>query len=213
MGNMFSVKRVCENVGMHVSITNKADAILKADALVLPGVGSFGVAMNNLRKLDLISPIFDFIATGKPFIGICLGMQLLMTESSEFGTHKGLNVISGSVARFPSQDWYGIKYKVPQVGWNRISKPLFSNLPDPWKKTPLHNIKDGEHMYFVHSYFVKPESKDSILTLTTYSIPYASSIVKENVWGFQFHPEKSGNYGIKLFENLKNLLEMGGTHD
>lgn len=206
-GNLYSVKRACENVGMIASIAHEADVISKADAIILPGVGAFGPAMDNLKKLDLVAPIMDFIATGKPFMGICLGMQLLMTESHEFGTHKGLDVIRGSVVRFPSQNWNGVKHKVPQVGWNRICKPTRSNVSDPWANTPLYDIENREFMYFVHSYFVRPESTDNILTSTVYSIPYASGVVKENIWGFQFHPEKSGKHGIQIFRNFREIIE------
>ncbi|MGV8058387.1 MAG: imidazole glycerol phosphate synthase subunit HisH [Smithellaceae bacterium] len=209
MSNIFSVKRACESVGMLTSITKEADVISKADAVVLPGVGAFGAAMDNLKKLDLIEPIRDFIASGKPFMGICLGMQLLMSESHEFGIHKGLNFISGAVVRFPSQDWKGKRYKIPQVGWNRITKPSCAQKDDIWERTPLRNMNNGEYMYFVHSYFVRPESPDNILATTLYSIKYASSVIKGNIWGFQFHPEKSGSQGIHIYSNFKELIENG----
>lgn len=212
MSNLFSVMRACESVGMIPVITTDKNVIQNAHAVLLPGVGAFGAAMDNLNKLDLVAPILDFIATGKPFMGVCLGMQLLMTESREFGIHKGLNVIKGSVVRFPSQNWKGLRYKVPQVGWNRIAKPA-SISEDFWEKTPLRGIRDGEYMYFVHSYHVRPESTDNTLTITDYSIQYASSVFKNNIFGFQFHPEKSGKLGIAIYKNFKELIEHRRMYD
>jgi glutamine amidotransferase len=131
-----------------------------------------------------------------------------MTGSREYGDHQGLNVIAGDVVRFPVQNCEGLKFKVPQVGWNRILKPIIQGGEDPWRKTPLEDIHDGEYMYFVHSYYVKPEKTDNILTTTAYSVQYASSVVKGNVFGFQFHPEKSGKHGIEIYRNFKKLIEQ-----
>jgi imidazole glycerol-phosphate synthase subunit HisH len=206
MSNLFSVERACESVGMMPVITTDKNIIKNADAVLLPGVGAFGAAMDNLNKLDLVSPIIDFIDTGKPFMGICLGMQLLMTESEEFGNHRGLDVIKGTVIKFPSKNNDGLKYKVPQVGWNHIRIPTLRK-KDRWNKTPLVTIPDGEYMYFVHSYYIIPENAEDILTVTNYSTQYASSVVKDNIFGFQFHPEKSGKRGIEIYNNFKKIIE------
>jgi len=210
MGNLFSVKRACEYVGLKPIITSDKSVIMNSDAAILPGVGAFGDAINNLKKLDLISPIKEFIAMGKPFMGICLGMQLLLSESEEFGNHKGLNIVEGSVVKFPTKNKEDQKFKVPQVGWNRIFQ-LSANGED-WNKSPLKNIKNGEFMYFIHSYYAKPILNENILTITNYAnVDYASSIVKENLYAFQFHPEMSSKKGIDIYRNLKFIIENGDT--
>ena len=155
MGNLFSVKRVCECIGLNAVITADRSVIMGSDAMILPGVGAFSDAMNNLRKLDLVSSINEFIATGKPFMGICLGMQLLMTESEEFGNNKGLDIIKGSVVRFPTENSGNKRNKIPQVGWNQIFLPSFAS-ENFWDNSPLQNIRNGEFMYFVHSYYPVP---------------------------------------------------------
>src|SRR3972149_7122485 len=165
-GNLFSVKRACENAGLRPVITSDVSVIMDSNAVILPGVGAFEDAMDNLGKLDLITPINEFIETGKLFMGICLGMQLLMTESEEFGNHKGLNIIKGNVIRFPSNNSDDNKIKVPQVGWNQIFRP--STNEDCWDKSPLKDIKNGEFMYFVHSYYPQPEDTEVVLSTTTY---------------------------------------------
>lgn len=208
MSNLFSVERACNIAGMMPIVTKDGTEIVGADAVILPGVGAYGTAMSNLSRLDLVSPIIDFISAGKPFMGICLGMQLLMTESEEFGIHKGLNIIQGHVSKLPSYSEFGKKYKVPHVGWNRIKCPQANNA-DSFSGTPLKGICDGEFMYFVHSYYVIPQYKDNVLTTTNYSVPYASGIISNNVFGFQFHPEKSGHHGLRIYQNFKELIEDG----
>ena len=182
MGNLFSVKLACEKVGLEAVISNKPEDILVAAALILPGVGAFGDAMANLKKLGLIEPIKKCIDSGKPFLGVCLGMQLLMTESEEFGKHKGLDIIKGKVKKFPA----GID-KVPQVGWNQI-------------------VPSGEYMYFVHSFYCVPEDKSIVLSQTNYAgLDYCSSLQKKNVFACQFHHEKSGKTGLTIYKNFANL--------
>ena len=201
MGNLFSVRQACEHAGIKPVITADKSVINSSDALILPGVGAFGDAMDCLQALDLISPIKDFISTGKPLMGICLGLQLLMSESEEFGMHKGLDIIKGRVVKFPAKDEDGKINKVPQVGWNRI---LVNNQPvrKGWEKTPLMGINDGESMYFVHSYYVQPVEKDLILSTTIYGkIEYCSSLLWKNIFAVQFHPEKSANEGLKIYKN------------
>lgn len=198
LGNLFSVRNACKHVGLHAEITNDKSVIEKADAVILPGVGAFDVAMKNLDKLDLVIPIKEFVESGRPFMGICLGLQLLFTESEEFGVSRGLDLIEGRVVKFPAINNHGKKVKVPQIGWNRIFKsngPYNSN-----GKSPLKEIVDGEFMYFVHSFYVKPLTETNILTKTKYEgIEYCSSIFFKNVFGAQFHPERSGKKGIGIY--------------
>lgn len=209
MGNMFSVDHACKHVGLNSIITEDRNVIMNADAAILPGVGAFGNCMENLNKLDLISPIKDFVASGKPFLGICLGLQLLFTESEEFGHSKGLNLVEGNVVKFPATDSNGKLLKVPQIGWNHIYEPKKEN---PWSNSILKDTSSKEFMYFVHSYYVKPSDEKNILTLTNYEgIEYCSGIKKNNITAFQFHPEKSGTEGIKIYRNwsseIKNYKE------
>ncbi len=203
MGNLFSVLHAFESLGAKPVITTDIDYIIKADAALLPGVGAFGDAMQNMEKLDLILPIQDFISSGKPFMGVCLGMQLLFSESSEFGLHQGLGIIEGKVQKFPDKNKFDTLIRVPQIGWNTIQKPENKS----WKNTPLDKTQENEFMYFVHSYCGYPADKTWILTETEYEkINYTSSVGKDKVVAFQFHPEKSGPEGIKIYERWLELV-------
>lgn len=207
MGNLFSVKRACEQAGLDVLITADASVIMSSDAAILPGVGAFGDAMDNLRRLDLVVPIKEFVKTGKPFMGICLGMQLLMSDSEEFGYHKGLNIIEGSVVRFPAENREGGKIKVPHVGWNKIFQPSSEDLTY-WNESPLKNIMSGEFMYFVHSYYAVPSDKRAVLSTTTYEgTQFCSGIFLRNVFACQYHPEKSAAEGIKIYKNWASAIK------
>lgn len=202
MSNLFSVEHACSFVDLDAKITFDKKEIANADAAILPGVGAFGDAMKNLERLDLLSTIHEFIASGKPFMGVCLGLQLLFSESEEFGTHTGLGIIPGKVVKFPNQTQTGQRLKVPQIGWNTIHAPV--ERTSAWEDSPLRTLRDGEFMYFVHSFYVQPEKKEHILSLTTYEdLEYCSSIMKENVFATQFHPEKSGPEGINIYRNWK----------
>lgn len=206
MCNLFSVNQACEYVGLEPVITSDRKVILEADAIILPGVGALGDAMSNLKRLDLIQPIKECAAKGTSLLGICLGVQLLFSESEEFGTHKGLDIVKGSVVRFPGKNDTGKKIRVPHVGWNQIRKTLPTPV-DSWAQTPLQNIKDGEYMYFVHSYFVKPEVPAVTLSLTDYEgIQFCSSIYYDNVFACQFHPEKSAREGIGIYRIWAKML-------
>ncbi|MBI4234994.1 imidazole glycerol phosphate synthase subunit HisH [Candidatus Peregrinibacteria bacterium] len=198
ISNLFSVKHACDFLGIEAEISSDKNALLKSQGAILPGVGAFGDAMHNLEKLDLVGPIKEFIASGKPFMGICLGMQLLFSESEEFGINQGLNIIPGKVMKFPAKNQEGEIVKIPQIGWNQIYEPS----AEKWKNTPLQAIKNNEFMYFVHSYYAKPDRDESILSLTNYKgLEYCSSILHENVFATQFHPEKSAKEGMKIYSN------------
>lgn len=201
LGNLFSVQQACLNIGLDVKISSKKEDIISADALILPGVGAFADAMDNLTKSDLVSPIKDFIASGKPFMGICLGLQLLFSESEEFGASKGLGIIPGTVKKFKVLDGAERKIRVPHIGWNSLIKAE----ENTWSSSPLSGIRDGEYMYFVHSYFVSPESNDIVVSRTVYEgVDYCSSIQKKNIFAAQFHPEKSAFQGLKIYWNWAN---------
>ena len=201
LGNLFSVYHACTTLGYKAKITNDKKEISEADFLILPGVGAFGDAMNTLHQLDLVSPILDFINSGKPFLGVCLGLQLLFSESEEFGAHKGLNIIEGTVKKFPDRDENRNLIKVPQIQWNQI---LCSNEAN-WKSSPLRECKSGDYMYFVHSYYVKPASEEAVVSSTEYvGITYCSSSIRNNVFASQFHPEKSGEHGLDIYKCFLN---------
>lgn len=210
LGNVFSVLRACERVGLRAQLTNLRNDIASAPAVILPGVGAFGDAMTTLTRLDLVSVIQDVAASGKPLIGICLGLQLLMSESYEFGRHKGLGIIEGDVIRLRSAREDGLRLKVPQVGWNRIQIPEASDRTKDvtaWQRTLLEGLPEGEFMYFVHSYHVRPVRPEIVLSMTVYgSISFCSSIQRGNVFATQFHPERSGPAGLLVYANLKKHL-------
>ena len=204
LGNLFSISRACKHAGIDAIITADTNSIKNSDALILPGVGAFGDAMNYLKKYELIDPIKEFVAAGKPFMGICLGMQLMFTESEEFGTHDGLNIIPGKIVKFPSFDNKNNKVRVPQIQWNQISK----NTDELWQNSPLQNIPENIFVQFVHSYYAIPDYNEHILTYTEYAdINYVSAVKKDNLTGFQFHPEKSGAYGLKIYENWAQSIK------
>ncbi len=201
MGNLNSVQRACTSVGLIAKIVNEKQEILDADGVIIPGVGAFGDAMINLERLDLINTIREIIDQGKPVMGICLGMQLLMSNSEEFGWHKGLDLFPGAVVRFPATGDNNRKIKVPQVGWSEIYPPL-SDQEDFGEDSFLKGIQRGEYMYFVHSYYAQPEQSELIIAASRYEgIKYCSAIQWKNVFATQFHPEKSGREGLKIYQN------------
>lgn len=198
LSNLFSVKHALDYLKVKSQITSDKTVLASSDAAVLPGVGAFGDAMNNLKQFKLIETINEFIRKGKPFMGVCLGMQLLFSKSEEFGIHQGLDIVKGKVIKFAKESG---KIKVPQIGWNQIFRSENS-----WNNSPLKDIKNGEFMYFVHSYYVVPKDKNVILSETVYEgIEYCSSILKNNVFATQFHPEKSGKEGIKIYKEWLNF--------
>jgi len=202
LGNLFSVQQACNHLGADAKISSDKNELLAADYAILPGVGAFGDAMETLHELDLVNPIHDFIQQGKPFMGVCLGLQLLFSESEEFGNHKGLNVIEGVTRRFPAKNQDGGLLKVPQIEWNQVNTYNGNN----WKNSPLQKCNDGDYMYFVHSYYVIPENTKYILSTTTYGgLTYCSSVANGNIFACQFHPERSGEHGLDIYRSFLNI--------
>jgi glutamine amidotransferase len=202
-------------VGFAATVTSSKEDMLKADAVILPGVGAFGDAMEALKRLDLVAPLKDLAGTDTLLMGVCLGMQLLMTESFEFGRHSGLGLIDGPVVRFENPVGPDGRKKVPQVGWNRIFRvpdsfhtdAEVSHDRDPWSATPLQGLRDGEFMYFVHSFYAQPEDPDAVLSTTTYGhITFCSSVKCGNLFATQFHPERSGPSGLRIYAQLYSEL-------
>lgn len=202
LGNLFSVEQVFAQCGAETFITSDAEKIRSADAIVLPGVGAFAEAMDNLRKNRLDEAIKDSINSDKPFLGICLGMQLLFDSSEEFGATQGLGVVEGEIKKFKNLV-EGKKLHVPQVGWNTINPAGNTK----WAGTILDGIGPNEYMYFVHSYYAVPKFKENSLCSTNYGgIEYCSAVIKGNVTATQFHPEKSGKKGILIYKNWLNKI-------
>lgn len=194
MGNLHSVSKAVERLGYEAAVTADPDVIAAADGAILPGVGAFGDAMENLRETKLDEATKAYAASGKPLMGICLGMQLLFSQSEEHGINEGLNLLPGKVIRFQGD------YKVPHMGWNKLSflksdSPLFKGL------------EEG-HVYFVHSYHAKPEVASDLLATTDYHQQVTAIVGRDNVYGMQFHPEKSSELGMKL---LGNFLALTGS--
>ena len=204
LGNLFSVKQACDKIGINAELSSKSEDILNADGLILPGVGAFNEAMNNLKEFGLDIAIQEKVKSGTPIFGICLGQQLLFSESEEFGAGKGLDLISGIIKRFP-ETIEERKVKVPHIAWNTIFK-----LNQEWDNTALKDLNNNDFMYFIHSYYVKPKDDACILTLTNYDgIEFCSAILKNNIFATQFHPEKSADKGISIYKNwalINNLL-------
>ena len=206
LGNLFSVKHACDYAGMEATITSAAEIILSTDAVILPGVGAFRDAMDCLVRQDLVPVLKDVVRSEKPLLGICLGMQLLMTESQEFGITKGLGLLEGEVLRLETSFENGQHLKVPHVGWSPIL--ISSNNANDQSNNPMFaGVSDGTDMYFVHSYFTKPMNRNVISSTTKYgAIEFCSSFVKDNIFGYQFHPERSGASGLRIYENLRSKL-------
>jgi len=212
-GNLFSVARACEHTGMRGFVTSSREEMAAADAVILPGVGAFGDAMASLRRLDLVGPLGELAAASKPLIGICLGMQLLLSHSSEFGEHEGLGIIEGSVRGLgvgsepPVATSNGNPLKVPQVGWNRVFAVEAASAEKASVPSLLHDLPEGVFMYFVHSFFVEPVDRTVVSGKSLYGgIDFCSALQSGNVFGFQFHPERSGEHGLTVYRNLATWL-------
>lgn len=211
MGNLRSVEKGFRKVGVDVTVTNSPAVVRKADAVVLPGVGAFKDCMRELTNLKLIDAVVDAIKKGKPYLGICLGLQVLFSESEEFGKCRGLDVLRGKVKKFQGTS-YKVQegklatcnlqlatLKVPHMGWNEIkiqkNNPLFKEIPDK------------SYFYFVHSFYVVPEDTSIISTTTDYGIEFTSSVRKDNIFAVQFHPEKSQAVGLQVLKNFGEIVK------
>jgi len=195
MGNLRSVEKGFQKVGIDAVVITNPKAIDNAQAVVLPGVGAFRDCMRNLEQISMTEPIVKSIQKGKPFLGICLGLQVLFTESEEFGICKGLNILRGRVVKFQT----GLK--VPHMGWNNVKIV---------KKPPiLDGVPDESFFYFVHSFYVVPQDIDVIATTTDYGITFTSMIWKENIFATQFHPEKSQETGLRVLKNFGDFVKKG----
>ena len=198
MGNLRSVQKAFEFIGAKAVVTSDPKTILSAKSVVLPGVGAFKDCMDNLRQLDLIDVVKKSVDSGKPFLGICLGLQLLFDESEEFGPVPGLGILPGKVKEFSKSltDGEG-PLKIPHMGWNTVHVI---------KPNPLFNAVDNDsYFYFVHSYYVVPDDPEVIATTTNYGTDFVSGIHRDNVHAFQFHPEKSQSLGLSILKNFSAL--------
>jgi glutamine amidotransferase len=203
LGNLFSIQRALIRIGAEAVISSEPSVVESAEHLILPGVGSFGEGMDNLAEKGLIEPVRSYASSGRPLLGICLGMQLLMSESEEGGVRKGLDIVKGKVVRFPEPAAGGPVYKVPNIGWNGIFLPEGLSA---WEGTILEGVKENEFMYFVHSYVVMPENPENILSLTNYgALTYCSTSIYNNIYGCQYHPEKSGETGLEILKNFLGI--------
>ncbi|KEO81345.1 imidazole glycerol phosphate synthase subunit HisH [Tumebacillus flagellatus] len=195
MGNLRSVEKALQSLGADVVVTGDPAAVRQADGVILPGVGAFGDAMENLRAQGLVAAIQDVAAAGTPFLGICLGMQLLFTSSEEHGFHEGLNLIAGHVRRFQGD------FKIPHIGWNDLTLHQESPL--------LQGVEAGDYVYWVHSLVVEPKDRGVLLATTDYYGEVPGIVGQGNVFGIQFHPEKSSRVGLTMLGNFVELVREG----
>ncbi|SDX79753.1 imidazole glycerol phosphate synthase subunit HisH [Paenibacillus sp. PDC88] len=195
MGNLHSVSKAVERLGYTALVTGNEQEILGASGVILPGVGAFGDAMQHLRETKLDTVVKQVSENGTPLLGICLGMQLLFSRSEEYGSHEGLGILPGDVVRFEER----AEYKVPHMGWNELE---FKQ-----QDSPLFDGLEEGHVYFVHSYHVKPEVESNLLAVTDYGYPVTAIVGQGSVYGMQFHPEKSGELGMQLLNNFLRLAE------
>lgn len=202
VGNLRSVQKAFAANGHDAVVTSDPDVIRAAERVVLPGVGAFGAAADTLRSVGLEGVALDAAASGRPFLGICVGMQLLFTQSEEMGLHRGLDLIPGRVLRFDERNLgpaaQGVK--VPQIGWNSLTFPESGNGAELFEGIP-----GGSLVYFVHSYFCAPNDPAAIAAATDFIAPYCSSVARGNIYGVQFHPEKSGAVGLRLLDNFARM--------
>lgn len=193
-GNILSVQKALDHIGCENVVTSDREVIMSADGAVLPGVGSFGDAMDNLHKNGLTQAVKNFMSSGRPFLGICLGLQVLFDSSEETPDAAGLSVFSGKVRRFPA----GIGLKIPQIGWNSIDYergcPIFKGLPE------------NPYVYFVHSYYLEASDESVVSAVAEYGVRYHAAVARGNVFATQFHPEKSGEVGLQILRNFAELI-------
>jgi len=197
VGNLHSLLKAFAGFGVNVFVTEEINKIKTADAIVLPGVGSFKSGMEGLKIRGLVETVKNFAKTGKPILGICLGAQLMLGKGYEFGELNGLGIIPGKVVKFPK-----LEEKIPHIGWNEIYCEK-----SKWENTILDSVEEKTDVYFVHSYILEPDKKENILSLAKYGgYEFCSAIRKDNTYGCQFHPEKSGRVGLKIIENFIKLI-------
>lgn len=193
-GNLRSVMHALKHLeAPDVVLVHKPEELEGADKIILPGVGAFGAGMNQLRKQELVEPLREAVAAGIPYLGICVGMQMLFDIGEEMGTHEGLGILPGKVIRFPKFD----DLKVPHMGWNTLQATRESAL--------LQNLPDPAYAYFVHSYYCDPVEQDDVLVTVDYGVPFTAAVQRDHIYGVQFHPEKSQQTGLQL---LQNFLEL-----
>ena len=204
--NIRSAQKAFEYIGAEVELTADPEAVRKASKLVLPGVGAFGSGMDGLRQRRLPDAIRESVARGIPFLGICVGMQLMFDESSEMGVHQGLGLLPGKVKRFPAPNEqlpinhspFTIHHlKIPHMGWNQLEPA--------WEHPLLAGVQPGDYTYFVHSYYCDPDEATAVLARTDYAFPFASVVAKDNIFGLQFHPEKSQRVGLRILQNFVEI--------
>lgn len=193
MGNLRSVQKGLEKAGYQAVVVRDPEALPDARGVVLPGVGSFGDTMKNLKERGFAEVIPDLVASGRPFLGICVGLQVLFESGEEMGTHRGLGILAGRVRRFTGD------LKIPHMGWNQVffkqDNPLFKGIPD------------GSYFYFVHSYYAEPADPEEVCGVTCYGAEFASAVARGNLFAVQFHPEKSSDLGLRVLANFGELVE------
>ena len=194
-GNLQSVKNAFDFIGCDVKVTADKEELKSASAAVLPGVGSFGDAMNCLKKSDFVNPVLEFIESGKPFLGICLGLQLLFEESEESPGVNGLGVLKGRIKKIPA----GNGLKIPHIGWNSLNIKEYDGL--------FQNIEQNPYVYFVHSYYLEAEHQNVVSSTTNYGVKIDASIQHGNLFATQFHPEKSGKTGLQILKNFVSFVK------
>ncbi len=193
VGNLHSVAKAFEKVGAETRVSSEWKDVANSDGVVLPGVGAFKDSMDAMHRSELAKAIKDYIASGKPFLGVCVGLQMLFAESEEFGISKGLGIFPGRVKKFAEGQ------KVPHMGWNQVQIKQKDN-------PLLKGIAEGEYLYFLHSYYVVPENKAIVAAECSYGVDFTCMVREKNVFGTQFHPEKSQAAGLKIYENFKDLV-------
>jgi glutamine amidotransferase len=203
MGNLYSVQRACAHVGLNGFLTSEPGEVAGADGVILPGVGGMPEAMRILDQTGLSDAIREAVAAGTPLMGVCLGLQLLMSHGSEFTPHRGLGIIEGEVVRFEGNDSRGNPLKVPHIGWTGIDSPN----GEGWKTSALGGVPAGSLMYFVHSYYARPADRSIVAATARYeSVEFCAAVSRDNVFACQFHPERSGPVGLLLYRNFSAAL-------
>lgn len=198
IGNLRSLEKAFQAVGVEVLRTDDPERVRQATRLVLPGVGAFGACIAEIRRRGLEQAILEAVDRGTPLLGVCAGLQLLFEESEEHGRHRGLGLLPGRVIRFPETAPDGQRLKIPHMGWNTITRHQVGGL--------LDGIPEGAFFYFVHSYYAAATRPEDVLASSTYGIPFPAIVGRDRIFGVQFHPEKSQQYGLRILKNFADLL-------